>query len=98
MRVRSDWKYVGQSDCRHGAGHTGNSEGALCILFTDFCGHGQSESYDALESGSDKVGVFAHGMTYTGHPVSAAVALECLKIYEERNNSGECTHCRCPAS
>lgn len=41
--------------------------------------------YDALESGSDTVGVFAHGMTYTGHPVSAAVALECLKIYEERN-------------
>lgn len=39
--------------------------------------------YDALESGSDQVGVFAHGMTYTGHPVSAAVALECLKIYEE---------------
>lgn len=41
--------------------------------------------YDALESGSDEVGVFAHGLTYTGHPVSAAVALECLKIYEERN-------------
>ena len=41
--------------------------------------------YDALESGSDEVGVFAHGMTYTGHPVSAAVARECLKIYEERN-------------
>ena len=39
--------------------------------------------YDALESGSDQVGLFAHGMTYTGHPVSAAVALECLKIYEE---------------
>ena len=39
--------------------------------------------YDILESGSDQVGVFAHGMTYTGHPVSAAVALECLKIYKE---------------
>ncbi len=39
--------------------------------------------YDALESGSDEVGFFAHGMTYSGHPVSAAVALECLKIYEE---------------
>ena len=35
--------------------------------------------YEALESGSDQVGMFAHGMTYTGHPVSAAVALECLK-------------------
>ncbi len=39
--------------------------------------------YDALEAGSDQVGIFAHGMTYSGHPVSAAVALECLKIYEE---------------
>ena len=39
--------------------------------------------YEALESGSDQVGMFAHGMTYTGHPVSAAVALECLKIYQE---------------
>ena len=39
--------------------------------------------YDALESGSDQVGMFAHGLTYTGHPVSAAVALECLRIYEE---------------
>jgi len=39
--------------------------------------------YDALESGSDQVGFFAHGMTYSGHPVSAAVALACLKIYQE---------------
>ncbi len=39
--------------------------------------------YHALESGSDQVGFFAHGMTYSGHPVSAAVALECLKIYQE---------------
>src|SRR5262249_27014690 len=32
-----------------------------------------------------KIGVFAHGYTYTAHPVAAAVALETLKIYEERN-------------
>lgn len=41
--------------------------------------------YDALESGSNEVGFFAHGMTYSGHPVSAAVALECLKIYHEED-------------
>lgn len=29
--------------------------------------------------------VFAHGLTYAAHPVCAAVALETLKIYEERN-------------
>ena len=26
-------------------------------------------------------GIFAHGFTYSGHPVSCAVALEALKIY-----------------
>ncbi len=40
--------------------------------------------YRVLRKGSDEVGLFAHGFTYSGHPVSAAVALECLKIYEER--------------
>jgi 4-aminobutyrate--pyruvate transaminase len=28
-------------------------------------------------------GTFGHGVTYGGHPVGAAVALECLDIYEE---------------
>jgi 4-aminobutyrate--pyruvate transaminase len=32
---------------------------------------------------SDKQGSFAHGYTYAGHPVMAAVALETLKIYDE---------------
>jgi 4-aminobutyrate--pyruvate transaminase len=41
--------------------------------------------YQALATNSDKVGVFGHGFTYSGHPVAAAVALETLKIYEERN-------------
>lgn len=41
--------------------------------------------YRALVIGSDGIGMFAHGFTYTGHPVCAAVALECLKIYDERN-------------
>ena len=41
--------------------------------------------YGALEQGSDQVGLFAHGFTYSGHPVCAAVALECLAIYEERD-------------
>ena len=39
--------------------------------------------YDVLRQGSDEIGTFAHGFTYSGHPVSTAVALECLKIYEE---------------
>jgi 4-aminobutyrate--pyruvate transaminase len=41
--------------------------------------------YSALVSESEKIGVFAHGFTYSGHPVASAVALETLKIYEERD-------------
>jgi 4-aminobutyrate---pyruvate transaminase len=41
--------------------------------------------YQAFLSQSDKIGVFGHGYTYTGHPVAAAVALETLKLYEERH-------------
>jgi 4-aminobutyrate---pyruvate transaminase len=32
---------------------------------------------------SDRFGNFAHGYTYAGHPVAAAVALEVQKIYDE---------------
>jgi len=41
--------------------------------------------YSALVAESEKIGVFAHGFTYSGHPVASAVALETLKIYEERD-------------
>jgi len=44
--------------------------------------------YDALVAQSDKLGVFGHGYTYSAHPVPAAVALETLKIYEERDIVG----------
>jgi 4-aminobutyrate--pyruvate transaminase len=41
--------------------------------------------YQGLVEESEKIGVFAHGYTYSGHPVAAAVALETQKIYEERD-------------
>ncbi|MDA0306119.1 MAG: aspartate aminotransferase family protein [Proteobacteria bacterium] len=41
--------------------------------------------YRAMVKESEKLGVFGHGSTYGGHPVAAAVAVETLKIYEERN-------------
>ena len=44
--------------------------------------------YQAMVSESEKLGQFGHGSTYGGHPVSAAVALETLKIYEERDILG----------
>lgn len=44
--------------------------------------------YEAIAEGSAKIGTFGHGFTYGGHPVPAAVALETLKIYEERDIVG----------
>jgi 4-aminobutyrate---pyruvate transaminase len=39
--------------------------------------------YSAMVEQSRKIGTFAHGFTYSGHPVCAAVALETLNIYED---------------
>src|SRR6185503_12477195 len=40
--------------------------------------------YEPMIEASGQVGLFGHGFTYSGHPVSAAVALRTLEIYEER--------------
>jgi 4-aminobutyrate--pyruvate transaminase len=39
--------------------------------------------WQAMLAESEKIGQFGHGFTYSGHPVSAAVAVETQKIYEE---------------
>jgi 4-aminobutyrate--pyruvate transaminase len=39
--------------------------------------------HEAMLAQSDRYGNFAHGFTYAGHPVAAAVALEVQKIYAE---------------
>lgn len=44
-----------------------------------------TEVADVISSQSNKLGVLSHGFTYSGHPVACAVALEALKIYQERN-------------
>jgi 4-aminobutyrate--pyruvate transaminase len=41
--------------------------------------------YQAIADNSAKVGMFGHGFTYSAHPVAAAVAVETLRIYEERD-------------
>ena len=41
--------------------------------------------WQAMVAESERIGVFAHGYTYSGHPVAAVVALEALAIYEERD-------------
>lgn len=37
----------------------------------------------AIADNSGKIGTFGHGFTYSGHPVTAAVALETLRVYED---------------
>ena len=41
--------------------------------------------FEAMAAASGEVGAFAHGFTYSGHPVCAAVALRTLELYEERD-------------
>jgi 4-aminobutyrate--pyruvate transaminase len=59
----------------------GLSSGYLPISALIVAGH----VYDDVKEESGRIGVFGHGLTYGGHPVSAAVALETLKIYAERD-------------
>ena len=46
------------------------------------------DMYDVFKDQSRKHGALGMGYTYGGHPVCAAVALETLKIYEERDMLG----------
>ncbi len=41
--------------------------------------------FDAMILESEKIGVFGHGFTYSGHPVCAAVAARTLELMEERH-------------
>ena len=38
--------------------------------------------YQAMLRESEKIGVFGHGFTYTGHPVGCAIALKTIEIYQ----------------
>jgi 4-aminobutyrate--pyruvate transaminase len=42
-----------------------------------------ADVYEALAEESGRNGLFSHGFTYSGHPVSAAIASETLRIYQE---------------
>lgn len=62
----------------------GLSSGYLPISALIVGGH----VYDAVKDEAARIGVFGHGFTYGGHPVPAAVALEALAIYRERDIVG----------
>ena len=44
--------------------------------------------YQAMIAESEKLGNFSHGFTFAGHPVTTAVAMEAIKIYEEMDLIG----------
>jgi 4-aminobutyrate--pyruvate transaminase len=48
----------------------------------------REEIYRTVAEQTGRLGTFGHGFTYSGHPVSAAVAIETLKIYEEMDLVG----------
>ncbi|MBT3701536.1 MAG: aspartate aminotransferase family protein [Alphaproteobacteria bacterium] len=47
-----------------------------------------NDMYEGVMEESNRIGVFAHGFTYSGHPVAAAVALKNLELMEERDVMG----------
>jgi 4-aminobutyrate--pyruvate transaminase len=44
--------------------------------------------YQTIADEADRIGVFGHGFTYSGHPVTAAVAAEVLRTYREMDIPG----------
>ncbi|WP_340149319.1 aspartate aminotransferase family protein [uncultured Sneathiella sp.] len=50
------------------------------------------EIFDEMVKQSEKHGAFAHGFTYSGHPVPAAVGMRTMELMEERNILGHVRH------
>jgi 4-aminobutyrate--pyruvate transaminase len=50
------------------------------------------EMSEIIEQESGKIGTFGHGFTYGGHPVSCAVALRTIEIYQRRDTVGHVRH------
>ena len=50
------------------------------------------ELTDIIDQESRRIGTLAHGYTYGGHPVTAAVALKTLEIYQTRDVVGHVRH------
>lgn len=50
------------------------------------------EMTEIIDQESRKIGTLAHGLTYGGHPVTAAVALRTLEIYQKRDVVGHVRH------
>ena len=49
----------------------------------------RGDIYDVIARHSDTIGAFAHGTTYAGYPVGAAVAVRALQLMRERDLVGQ---------
>jgi len=47
---------------------------------------------ELIDRESKRIGLLGHGLTYGGHPVTAAVALKTIEIYERRDIVGHVRH------
>jgi L-2,4-diaminobutyrate transaminase len=47
-----------------------------------------SEVWNVIRASADRVGVFPHGYTYSGHPLGAAAANACMDIVEREDLAG----------
>ena len=50
------------------------------------------ELTEIIDAEVTPIGMLAHGLTYGGHPVAAAVALKTLEIYQKRDVVGHVRH------
>ena len=50
------------------------------------------EMTEIIDAESRRIGVLGHGFTYGGHPVSCAVALKTIEIYQRRDVVGHVRH------
>ncbi len=50
------------------------------------------ELSDIIDAESKKIGMLGHGFTYGGHPVTTAVALKTIEIYQRRDIVGHVRH------
>lgn len=64
-----------------GKGITGAYQPLSAIVMSD-------RIYEGLERGNDAIGSFAHGATYSGYPVGAAVAVRTIELLKERDILG----------
>ncbi len=60
-----------------GKGLTGSYQPVAAIAL-------RGDIYEVIAQGSDRIGSFAHGTTYSGYPVGAAVAVRALELMQER--------------